>query len=114
MKSDFKINQIILHKNGWREKENTQGQEYFKPLKKSDFPRLHLVIEPDKSFNVHIDQHRRHGFISKWLFGGRVNITGDNATIREEVLKLKIDVFDEVLEKMRVQIHSIKAAFKNN
>lgn len=111
MKIPFELNQKILHKNGYTEKEYSGGNDFKKPMGKADFPRFHIERN-GKEYDIHIDLKRRHGFINKWLFNGKENIVDDNYRIRQEVLILKLEVYDSILESMRQKIIDIRKNIK--
>lgn len=113
MKINFKISQKILHKNGYEEKEFSNGKDFKKKLGRKEYPRIHVELEKDKTYSIHIDKKRRHGIINKWLFGSKsTNIINDNLMIREEVMILKLDVYEEVLEEMKNKIIELRNNLK--
>ena len=101
----FFVSQQILHKNGYIEKPWTSGTEYVRPLnKKKEYPRFHIV-KVDDHLDIHLDLKKKHGVFMQFVYGGKKNIIGgDDGRIREEIMRFRLDTYDEVLDTFKERI----------
>ena len=108
----FKVDQELLHRNGFIEKAGKQG-EYIKKMGILEYPRLHVILSDNGPDNIHIDLKRKHGSFMRFIYGGRTNIIQSNDTrIDKEVMKLKLELYHRELTKMANRVKQMKNNLK--
>lgn len=106
----FKITHDILKKNGFKIKEFSNNKDYVKRIRKGDeFPRYHIAPKDDGTYQMHIDNQRRHGFYMKWLFGTKGNgIINNSSAIQKEIMKLKLDHYEKIVDEIKLKIIEVR------